>query len=153
MQTDEPANGFVIYESKIRSSLRQGAPRTNISIKFRSILYLARIRVVTKIWNLQNGIHWNLNPILWNVEFRVRDIVTVTVIGFFLIVILEDRASRKFFVSIRMGKDNKFEKNFLKISSIWNVIIEDSVPNKRNCAFIHYNTPWIYNNSFYFINS
>ena len=28
MPTDEPANRFVIYESKIRSSLRQGAPRT-----------------------------------------------------------------------------------------------------------------------------
>ena len=24
--------------------------------------------VVTKMWNSQNGIHWNLNPILWNLE-------------------------------------------------------------------------------------
>ena len=24
--------------------------------------------VVTKMWNPQNGNHWNLNQILWNVE-------------------------------------------------------------------------------------
>ena len=24
--------------------------------------------VITKMWNPQNGIHWPLNPILWNVE-------------------------------------------------------------------------------------
>ena len=24
--------------------------------------------VVTKMWNPQNGIHWNLNAILWNAE-------------------------------------------------------------------------------------
>ena len=28
MLTDEPVNRFVVYESKIRSSLRPGAPRT-----------------------------------------------------------------------------------------------------------------------------
>ena len=27
-----------------------------------------RFKVVTKMWNPQNGFHWNLNPILWNVE-------------------------------------------------------------------------------------
>ena len=24
--------------------------------------------VFTQMWNPQNGIHWNLNPIFWNVE-------------------------------------------------------------------------------------
>ena len=44
---------------------RQGR---HILIKFHPILYLARKQVLTKIWNSQNGIHWNLNPILRNVE-------------------------------------------------------------------------------------
>ena len=38
MATDEPVNRFVIYESRIKSSLRPGAPRIHILIKFRLIL-------------------------------------------------------------------------------------------------------------------
>ena len=42
MPTNEPTSHFVIYESKIRSSLRPGR---QISIKFRPIFYLARERL------------------------------------------------------------------------------------------------------------
>ena len=44
MPTNEPANCFVIYESKIRSSLRPEYQGRHISIKFRPIFHLARKR-------------------------------------------------------------------------------------------------------------
>ena len=75
--------------------------------------------------------------LVWGAFKLVHTVLKFDFTGFFLIVILEDRAGRNFLISIWMGKNNKFEKNFLKISSIWNVIIENSVPNKRTCAFIH----------------